>query len=605
MSSLSRPAHILKREKTLAIPRYYIFFDTETKQNVKSDKSIQQNLELGWACHYVRAYARHIEQHEWIYFESAVTFWDFVFRCVQPKQRTWIIARNIVFDFTVVQGWHFLHEAGYKLKFFHNNGVSVIVTVTKGSRSVVFLDSMNWFTESLAETGKRIGIPKMEIDFTTCTKEYKSRYCRNDVLIELENFKLFIKFLEQNAISRLCYTKASTAMAAYLLRHYHTPIYIHNNAEAVKLERDSYRGGRCECFYLGTLNHENYYIVDVNSLYPFVMSGNQYPVKYAEIKHGTSVDNLAETCKDASVIAKVQVETQEPVYAVKGNRTIFPIGVFDTVLTTPELKYALEHNHIKQVFDYVVYEQAEIFTSYVKTMYALRKDFASAGVREYEQLCKVMLNSLYGKFGQKAELWTKIGDCPNEPDREEMLFTDTSPHVRRLRYLLGQLFELTGYTEAFNSFPAISSHVTAYARMYLWHLMVVCGTGNYYYCDTDSLIVNEQGLENLSDYRDDTELGKLKLVETTSVLVINGLKDYITDSKTVIKGIRKNAIKISDTLYRQEQWPSFRGTLKSNDANVYVVKSIVKQLKRDYQKGIVTASGVITPLCLLPSVDKR
>ncbi|GAI53833.1 unnamed protein product, partial [marine sediment metagenome] len=27
---------------------------------------------------------------------------------------------------------------------------------------------MNWFVESLAETGKRIGIPKLKIDFETC-----------------------------------------------------------------------------------------------------------------------------------------------------------------------------------------------------------------------------------------------------------------------------------------------------------------------------------------------------------------------------------------------------------------------------------------------------
>ncbi|GAF82464.1 unnamed protein product, partial [marine sediment metagenome] len=63
---------------------------------------------------------------------------------------------------------------------------------------------MNWFTESLAKTGERIGIPKMDIDFDTCTDEELSVYCRNDVLIEFENFKVFIAFLEDNMIGRLC-----------------------------------------------------------------------------------------------------------------------------------------------------------------------------------------------------------------------------------------------------------------------------------------------------------------------------------------------------------------------------------------------------------------
>lgn len=599
MSSIERRPHTLKKEKTLAIPRHFIFFDTETKQLVQPNGDIHQDFDLGWACYYGRAYGRHKEREQWLYIENIGQFWDFVFSKVEPKQKLWIIARNVVFDFTICKGWKYLKREGYKLKFFHNNGVSVIVTVRKGNRTIVLLDSMNWFTESLAKTGERIGIPKMEIDFKTCTREYLSEYCRNDVRIELVNFKMFIKFLLGNMISRLCYTKASTAMAAYLLRHYHTPIYVHNNREAIDLERGSYKGGRCECFYIGDASDEKHYVLDVNSLYPYCMAENKYPVKYKQLLHNVSIDKLTDLLNEYSVVAKVELNTDEPVYAFRDKRTIFPIGRFVNDLTTPEIKYALAHNHIVKVIDCVVYEQANIFSSYVKSMYSLRKDFASAGVKEYEVICKYLLNALYGKFGQKAEEWTKIGDAPDEPDREEILFTDTIPRVRRIRYLLGEIWELTGHSEAFNSFPAISSHVTAYGRLYLWHLMNVCGYGNYLYCDTDSLIVNDIGNNNLAPYLDDNELGKLKLEYTTDTLTIYGLKDYVTDTKTVVKGIRKNAKKIKECTYSQEQWPTFRGLLKTDDVNKYVVKNMVKHLSREYTKGNVQESGQVLPFTLV------
>lgn len=598
MSSINRPAHILKREKVLTIPRYYIFFDTETQPDETPDGDIKQCFNLGWALYYVRGYGRHKEVIEWLYFDTIEVFWDFVFRHTQDKQRLWIIARNIVFDFTVCKGWDFLHREGYKLKFFHNNGVSVIVSVSKGKRSIVFLDSMNWFSESLAETGKRIGILKIGIDFFTCTQAELSAYCRNDVLIEFENFRSFIRFLEDNAISRLCYTKASTAMAAYLFRHYHTPIYIHNNAEVIRLERDSYKGGRCECFYIGDLDNEPYYILDVNSLYPFVMRNNMYPVKYQNLLHKPTISDIEGFCKGFSVVASVAIETDEPAYAIKMDRTIFPVGNFETVLCTPELKYALEHNHIKRVYDCVIYEQADIFTSYVNSMYRLRQDFKLAGVKEYEVLCKYLLNSLYGKFGQKAENWKLIGEAPNEPDREELIFYTNPRKVMRIRYLLGQLFELKSYSEAFDSFPAIAAQVTAYARMYLWWLMSKAGIGNYYYCDTDSLIVNTQGLYNLYDLMNDTDLGKLKLQEQGSHLVIKGLKDYVTETKAVIKGISKKALLIDINTYKQQSWPTFRGLLKSGDSNTYVVKSVTKHLSREYTKGIITGTGVVEPFIL-------
>ncbi|GAI61331.1 unnamed protein product, partial [marine sediment metagenome] len=81
-------------------------------------------------------------------------------------------------------------------------------------------------------------------------------------------------------------------------------------------------------------------------------------------------------------------------------------------------------------------------------------------------------------------------------------------------------------------------------------------------------------------------------------LIIHGLKDYERDSKTVIKGIRKNAVKISEGVYQQEQWSSFKGLLHSGDINNYTVKTVTKHLSRKYTKGIVTDSGVVKPFCL-------
>ncbi|GAI86890.1 unnamed protein product, partial [marine sediment metagenome] len=78
------------------------------------------------------------------------------------------MARNLVFDFTMVAGWKYLRQVGFKLKFFHNEGCTSIISVKGRYGSIVFLDIMNWFVESLEETGKRIGLPKLKIDFETC-----------------------------------------------------------------------------------------------------------------------------------------------------------------------------------------------------------------------------------------------------------------------------------------------------------------------------------------------------------------------------------------------------------------------------------------------------
>ncbi|GAI71128.1 unnamed protein product, partial [marine sediment metagenome] len=402
--------------------------------------------------------------------------------------------------------------------------------------------------------------------------------------------------------ARLCYTRGSTAMAAFLLSHYTTKIYIHNNKQAIDLERESYKGGRVECFYLGELNDENYYLLDVNSLYPFVMRNNLYPVKYKQLIHNPTRQTLALSLQRKASVAKVLIETDLPIYAVRRGRCMFPVGRFWTTLCTPELKYAFEHNHVKQIDVAVIYEQKNIFRSYVDKFYALRQDFKSAGVDEYVELCKKMLNSLYGKFGQKGENWSKIGDCPDERDREELVFNMDGRRVTKLRYLLGELFIMTGKGECFDSFPAIAAHVTAYARMYLWSLMQQAGYSNYFYCDTDSLIVNEVGLCNLQNKRSELLLGGLKIESEAATVRLRGLKDYSFGAKTVIKGVRKNASQVNSSIYTQEQWPSFRGLLRSGEANTYTTKTVTKHLSREYTKGTVSSDGVVVPFVFADSL---
>jgi len=190
MSSIERKPHILKSEKTMAMPRRMVFFDTETWQNEKETGQVHQSFRLGWALYYCRAYGRHTEAMEWLYFTHPDQFWQFIDLHTHNKNKLWVIARNVAFDFTVVKGWTHLHRLGFKLKFFHNKGTCNIISVRNKGKSIVFLDSMNWFVESLKKTGERIGLPKLSIDFKTCSEKELKTYCKRDVEIEFENFKI-------------------------------------------------------------------------------------------------------------------------------------------------------------------------------------------------------------------------------------------------------------------------------------------------------------------------------------------------------------------------------------------------------------------------------
>ena len=64
MGSINRKPHVLIREKTLAMPRHIIFFDTETAETKDDYGNSVQTLKMGWACYYRKAYGRNLEHTE-------------------------------------------------------------------------------------------------------------------------------------------------------------------------------------------------------------------------------------------------------------------------------------------------------------------------------------------------------------------------------------------------------------------------------------------------------------------------------------------------------------------------------------------------------------
>lgn len=157
------------------------------------------------------------------------------------------------------------------------------------------------------------------------------------------------------------------------------------------------------------------YAYDINSLYPSVMLQNDMPVgKPTFIKGHIDIH-------DAQVFGFVYVDVTAPdnlhipllQIRVKG-RTVAPIGSWSGWYFTEELKYAEKLGYKFTVQKGVLYERAKIFTEYVSTLYTMRKTFTKDDPRNL--ICKLLLNSLYGKFGMSPHL-TKWSLCDNNVDK--------------------------------------------------------------------------------------------------------------------------------------------------------------------------------------------
>lgn len=590
-----RRAHWLKPLKSAQYPRDIVVFDTETKPRQIDDSTTEQELVFGWAARIEWSHEKSWTEPQWFRFEEAIDFWSWLESQVRSKRAVYTYCHNANFDWQVTRMTQLLPELGWTAVDCIIEDPPNYFRWTKGDRTLKLLDTFNYWRVSVAKLGERLGIDKLEMPVNWDDTKSGDTYCKRDVEILLLSLTKWIAWLKANELGGLGISLAQQAWKAYTHRFMDYPIYIDVNEPALELARDAYYGGRVECLRVG-YPVKDVACCDINSMYPFVMREREYPTRLHGRYKRVSLPELFRWTARYAVCARVRINTPEPVYPERTpERLVFPIGEFVTVLSTPELVYALEHGHIVECYEAAIYDKHRIFTRYIDTMYELRLGFIAAGDETAKWYTKIKMNSLYGKFGQRGIHEEIIGSCdPSELYIETEIDLETGVRYRN-RHIAGLILSRSQSGESQYSHPAIAAHVSAYARMMLWDLLQIASPDHTYYMDTDSLHVDAQGLARLKPFLHETRLGALKLEKMIGSAIYYGPKDYELDGVRTIKGIRKTATEIEPGHFEQEQWVSIRGACLSGHAGGPLIRRVERHLARQYTKGSVSARGRVKP----------
>lgn len=588
-------SHRIKVNERCELPRRIVFFDVETRPLEQSEGEERHSFRLAVAWYYnLEKKLKDTPTARQVFF-SPHALWAWVFSLIRARSKLYVIAHNIDFDMGASEGFKHLKENGYRItKFFVDSG-RFIIEARSGSKTVVFLDSMNFFKMALSELGKHIGLEKLQMPDWNDADEKWITYCERDVEILAKTFIWYLKFLKEYDLGNFGYTISAQAYNCYRHRFMTAEIFTHHFFNVELCEIESYFGGRTEAFRVGRIKERVYYL-DVNSMYPFVMKTYEYPVRYVATLHDVPVEELQKIMKKYCVIANIEVETNEPILPYRAHKTIFPTGRFSGWYCTPEVELALEKGSVKRVNCVHIYKKARIFEKYVDFFFNLKKQAKQEGNKFVYLLTKLYLNSLYGKFGQRTEELVEVSE--NEISDEELSEVLVSTGTGRITYykINGQVFRKERREVSYNSFVAIASHVTSYARVHLYRLIETAGFENVYYCDTDSLFVNEVGYRKLKEWIDEEKLGYLKLEQVGDDVEIIAPKVYRFNGVEKIKGVPKSAEKVGQNVYKFMSFEKTKTRLRKGRENeIYAVERI-KKLSLTYDKGKVLDDGRVIPL---------
>jgi len=591
-------AHAIKELESGIMPRKMIFVDTETAQNPEGDNTIYQDLRLGVALYWEYRPERKNDTRETFRFQDAEIFWEYVISKIHKNGKVFIFAHNAVFDMVVLQHIRWLEYFGYRTEFVFDKGTTFIAKWIKDNSSIEILNTANWFQGSVARWGAELDLPKLTMPDDAEDDEKWFVYCERDAEVLLELVKWYIEFLSDNNLGPWRFTIASQAFAAYRHRFMPQRISVPDVPKETELARNAYKGGRTECFKVGRYSDGPYYKIDVNSMYPYVMSTKRYPVNLYCVGQSLSDEQIVYQRQRRGIIAHCTVTTDKPFFVESSTgRNVYPIGTFDTYLTTEEFYMAYDNGWLRRMHSYALYNMAPLFKDYVDYFYGLKVQYTKEGKRLQRAFAKLYLNSLYGKFGQRGYEDEVVGELAISGLGTWFAY-DTVTNEHYLYRQLGHTLIRSKQTgEAYNAFCAIAAHVTANARLVLYKAIEKVGREHAYYSDTDSIIVDAEGYARMADELDDSRLGAWGVEAISDEVEIVAAKHYFFDHKWTMKGIRKTAEKIGESTYVQEQWPGLNTILKSGTER-YFNKVTTKTLSPEIKTGIVQPNGDVWPLVM-------
>lgn len=577
------------------MPRRVIYFDTETKQK-RVDNIERHRMKMAWTCLSKYTSQGVLERDVWTFFETSIDLCEYFEKTAVDKRPMFLMGHNVFFDLQSSDFFHYFTKWGWILDFYYDSGLTYILALRKGRKTIKCLSTTNWFDGSLKVLGEMIGLPKLDVDFEESTLEELKTYCKRDVEIIKAAMEQYYQLIIDNDLGRFSMTKASQAFNAYRHRFMINPIYIHNEDEIKDFERQAYMGGRVECFKIGKIKGGPFLSLDVNSMYPFIMKNYDMPYELVNYHEDLDLPYVTDILKSFCVVAEVDVKTDLPIYAYKYNdKLTFPIGSFRCFLCTEGLKEALKRGQILKIHRASIYRKARLFEKYVDNLYDLRRYYKESKQDVMVKLCKYLLNSLYGKFGQQIKKTKEEVDITFD-GYWRMEGVDLVKQCAVIEYkMLNKYVIEDGLREGPKSFPAISAHITEAGRMLLWDIMERSNWSKVLYCDTDSIKIRKKDLKGVNYPLDDKTLGALKIEEETKKLTLIAPKAYTTENETKMKGIPKVAKYIGNNDFSYQSFLRQKIHMRKEITRYYMVRDTIKHLNEIYDKGLVDTKGNVSP----------
>jgi hypothetical protein len=334
-------------------------------------------------------------------------------------------------------------------------------------------------------------------------------------------------------------------------------------------------------------------------MYPYVMRRHEYPCEV--IAHGDSSEGPIDlgSFDPHGVTADVCLDSPVHPWPVRGkDQTLHVTGQVRTVLCGPELERAWSMGLVRTVNRWTRYRLTDLFSTFVDYWWRARQMAQHAHCELSAYVCKVLMNGLYGKFGQRTGAWEAVGKTYAKGMYAHGRYIGKEAYQDKdIRILDGMEWIRARDREDTRGFVPIASWTASYARCFMWDMIYSAGPEHVHYVATDSLLVDGEGLGALqvAGLVESGVLGLFRIEGMYQRCHVHGQNAVDLDGQKKRSGVKGGSREIQPDVWSVAKWSGFAEDLFAGNPSCAFIQTILMDTSKHSLRRVVGDGGTTRP----------
>lgn len=578
MEPPDRIAHYIRRNETVRVPRRHIFVHLAARSKATKAGTVKS---WGVAVCTFRAAAkgRRAQERTEVHTDPHA-LWDAITAHTCEGARTVLWAHNLGFGTRLADCLQILPCMGWELLGHNLAPRGTWLIWGKGKTRLTMVDLAAVYPKLLPEIGKAFGMAIRRADPTRESMESVIDRCRDGEAIVRTAATAYLDWIESAELGNWQLTGAGQSWAAMRHKHLTHQLLVHDDRDALAMERAAMYTGRCEAYWHGTWLREVIQEWDFTACYPSICREISLPTKLIAAMPDRYPWRRHLNDPKVAFLAECTVETESPVVPTRhGGRILWPVGRFDSTLWDVEIAAAIEAGATVTVHGGYLYRKSPALKQWAEWIIGMLTPGENEAEAWQKIIAKHWSTAAIGRFGMMYPEWEPLGTSVRPAvDRRVCVDIDTGERydimqVGRTLFRQGEMVEWQ------HSMPAITGYVMAAARVKLWKLLRALPDRTALYVDTDSILVPDSAFKIMAELASTPIGAGLRLKRSWDGFGIYGPRQIITGEKVRVSGVPTSAVRIDRQTFAGEVWESLATSISSRRSNQVVTRDRVWHAK--------------------------